>query len=106
MKTEKVKCDHCANAWRVVADEETGSTRLQPLPEAGCSQGGCIHTKPSWDDDPVLGPLIREAYYDPANNPEELKENERKQMSVVNTCTGNDVQALKDGLDRCGIALA
>jgi hypothetical protein len=41
--------------------------RLQPSHEAGCSQGGCIHTKPSWDDDPVLGPLIREAYSDPAN---------------------------------------
>ena len=32
-----------------------------------CSQGECIHTKPSWDDDPVLGPLIREAYSEPAN---------------------------------------
>jgi hypothetical protein len=33
MKTEKVKCDHCANAWRVVADEETGTTRLH-----GCTK--------------------------------------------------------------------
>ena len=27
-----------------------------------------LHTKPSWDDDPVMGPLIREAYSDPANS--------------------------------------
>ena len=41
--------------------------RLQPSPEAGCSRGGCVHTKPSWDDDRVMGTLIREAYSDPAN---------------------------------------
>ncbi len=28
MRTKKEKCDRCANAWRVVVDEETGDTRL------------------------------------------------------------------------------
>jgi len=51
--------------------------RLQPSPEAGCSQGGCIHTKPAWDDDPVMGPLIREAYSDPANTALRINEETR-----------------------------
>lgn len=52
--------------WCTAADYDPANAidqvRLQP-------SGDCVHTKPGWDDDPVLGPLIREAYSDKPNAP-------------------------------------
>jgi hypothetical protein len=55
------KCLHCGQTFRYEEDAIVHSNNC------------CIYTKPSWDDDPVMGPLIREEYSDPANVTEQAR---------------------------------